>query len=162
MLTLPNFISLLRLPLAFAFLQDNSSIRLLAVIVAAMTDALDGFLARRYRQTSRLGTILDPLTDKFFVLTALTVFYFENKISILECLTMLSRDFAILLFGGYLILAGRFSSYKVEAIWCGKIFTALQLLVLLALVLGVALPSWFFGLFIALGIMSLAELFLRF
>jgi CDP-diacylglycerol--glycerol-3-phosphate 3-phosphatidyltransferase len=161
-MTLPNIISLMRLPLALAFLQENSTLRLLAVIVAGLTDALDGFLARRYGQSSRLGTILDPLTDKIFVLTALTVFFFENKLTFPEVLTMLSRDFAVIIFGVYLVCKGVFSFGKVEAFWCGKVFTALQLFVLLALVLGVKLPVWFFGIFVVLGVMSLVELSFRY
>lgn len=158
LVTLPNLLSLLRLPLAFLFIQGNVTLRVVAVVVAGLTDALDGFLARRYGQSSRLGTILDPLTDKLFVLTALTVLYFENKITIPEALTMLSRDVAVVLFGAYLIFKGVFGRYSIEAIWCGKIFTSLQLFVLLALVVGLKLPIWFFGIFVGLGLLSLVEL----
>lgn len=161
MVTIPNLISLLRLPLALLFLQENSTLRLFAVVIAGVTDALDGFLARRYGQSSQLGTILDPLTDKIFVLTALTVFFLENKLTYLEVLTMLSRDFAVIIFGIYLVYNKSFSLSKVEAFWCGKLFTTLQLFVLLALVLGMKLPAWFFGIFVVLGVMSLVELGLK-
>lgn len=158
MLTIPNILSLMRLPLALAFLQENISVRVAAIIIAGLTDMLDGFLARRYGQSSRLGTILDPLTDKLFVLTALIVFIFENKLSMPNAATMLSRDFAVVAFGAYLLLKGTFSLYKIEAIWCGKIFTTLQLFALLALTLGFALPSWFYAIFVVLGILALVEL----
>lgn len=157
-LTLPNLLSLLRIPLAVLFIQGNVTMRIIAVVIAGLTDALDGFLARRYGLTSRLGTILDPLTDKLFVLTALAVLYFENMISLTEAMTLLSRDAAVVIFGGYLISKGLYGRYKIEAIWCGKIFTTLQLFVLLVLVVGVKLPVWFYGIFVVLGVLSLVEL----
>ena len=156
--TVPNILSLLRLPLALAFLQENIGVRVAAIIVAGLTDLLDGFLARRYGQSSTLGTILDPLTDKLFVLTALVVFIFENRLSIPEAMTMMSRDFAVIIFGSYLLLKGAFSLYKIEAIWCGKVFTTLQLFALLALTLGFSLPGWFYGAFVMLGVLALVEL----
>ncbi len=158
MLTIPNILSFLRLPLALAFLQGNIGLRVAAIIIAGLTDLLDGFLARRFGQSSRLGTILDPLTDKIFVLMALVVFVSENKLSIPEALTMMSRDFSVVAFGAYLLVKGSFSLYKIEAIWCGKIFTTLQLFALLCLALGVTLPVWFYGLFVILGGLALIEL----
>jgi len=158
LLTLPNILSLLRLPLALAFFQGNIPLRIAAIIIAGLTDLLDGFLARRFGQSSRLGTILDPLTDKLFVLTALVVFVFENRLSMPEALTMLSRDFAVVIFGAYLLLKDAFSLYKIEAIWCGKVFTTLQLFALLSLTLGFSLPGWFYGIFVMLGVLALVEL----
>lgn len=160
MLTVPNFISLLRFPLALLFLQENLLCRATAVILAGITDFLDGYLARYYKQTSQLGTILDPLSDKFFVLFSLGIFITEGHIGRYEVCAMLCRDFAVVLFGVYLLASGSFRNYSFRSIWCGKITTALQLTVLLGLTFGVAIPSFLYLTFILLGIAALGELYL--
>src|ERR1700761_9544100 len=104
MLTIPNLISLLRLPLALVFLQDNVFFRALALLLAMASDALDGYVARRYKETSRLGSVLDPLMDKFFVFFIMGVFYFEHRLSLWEAGTMLCRDISVILFGCYLAI----------------------------------------------------------
>lgn len=160
MKSIPNIISLLRIPLALLFLPDNLLCRTVALVLAIITDILDGFLARRYRITSKLGTILDPLTDKFFVLFVLGVLLSEERIFLWQVLTMLSRDFAIFLFGGYLVCKGSFATYQCRAIWCGKIFTFLQVAVLLGTTWHVVIPTYIYGLFVALGICALGEFFI--
>jgi CDP-diacylglycerol--glycerol-3-phosphate 3-phosphatidyltransferase len=159
MLTVPNLITLLRLPLALVFLQENVLFRTLALFLAMISDALDGYIARRYGETSRLGTLLDPLMDKFFVLFVLTIFYLEKRLNLWEACTMLSRDFSVILFGLYLIGKGAFKNYQFRAIWCGKITTMLQFSVLLGLTYRAALPSIVYPLFIFLGLLALQELY---
>lgn len=53
MFTLPNLISLTRLPLALVFLQENTFYRIAALILAMLSDALDGYYARRYDLSSQ-------------------------------------------------------------------------------------------------------------
>lgn len=155
---LPNLLSFLRVPLAFLFLFGPPSLRVAAIVFAGITDGLDGYIARRYQQQSRFGTFLDPMTDKFFVFTVLLVFLIENKIAPLEMVAMLSRDFAVAIFGGYLLVRGIFGKYTIEAFWCGKLFTTLQLFVLLLLSAGFSIPSPFYLIFAILGLASLLEL----
>lgn len=156
---LPNLLSLLRIPLAFLFLIDDSWYRSTALVGAMLTDVLDGFLARRYQQSSQLGAWLDPLADKFFMLFALIVFFLENRMTSYQIAAMLSRDIALLLFGGYLFLVGQMRSYRVQAILFGKMMTALQLIVACAIVWRMNIPSLVFLAFIFLGALSLGELF---
>ena len=161
MTTLPNFLSLLRIPLAFAFLQNNLILRALAILAAMATDFFDGFLARRYKSQSRIGTTLDPLTDKFFVLFALASFLYEGNISPIQVICMLSRDIALFLFGSYLLFSCKWKHYEFQAIWCGKITTTLQLFVLLGLTFHLPIPFFLYLAFIVLGIFSLGELYLQ-
>ncbi len=92
-LTPSNIISLLRGPLAFLFIIDNSLCRGIAIILAMLTDSLDGYLARRYQTTTRLGAILDPAMDKFFVCFITTIFYMKAAFS----LGRLSPSFHVIL-----------------------------------------------------------------
>ncbi len=158
MITIPNILSLLRIPLALVFFQQNVVLRAVVVLLALCSDGLDGYIARHYRQTSRLGTVLDPLTDRFFVIVAVSVFYTENRIQAWQVAAMFCRDFSILLFGFYLFLKGSLAEYYLRAIWCGKVTTVVQLAVLLSLVLNLFVPNIVYYILIALGALALIEL----
>lgn len=160
MMTFPNFLSFLRIPLAFAFLQTNVTFRLLAILAAMITDFLDGFLARRYNMCSRVGTTLDPMSDKFFVFFAIAILFHEGELTLFSSLSMLCRDFAVIIFGLYLILTRQWDNYRFRAIWCGKIATALQLSVILALTLHYPVNEKVYSFFVLLGILALGELYL--
>lgn len=158
--TIPNLLSITRIPLAFIFLNENLTLRLFALTIAMLTDFLDGYLARRNQWHSRLGTLLDPLTDKFFVFMVLFTLIGEHRLSLWEAGAMLCRDLSVIVFGVYLALRGYLARYQFRAIWCGKVTTTLQFMVLLALTLGYEVPSILYGSFIFLGILALAELYL--
>lgn len=157
--TFSNFLSLLRFPLAFLFLFDHPFYRCLAIILAMATDGLDGYLARKFRRTSQLGAFLDPLMDKFFVFFAVSVFISEGNLKLWEAISLISRDFAILIFGLYLALRGTWANFQFRSIWSGKITTTLQFFVLLGLTFQLTMPLYIFWCFIALGILALFELY---
>ncbi len=155
-----NFLSLARGPLALLFMVDNAVCRSIAILLAMVTDSLDGYLARRLRMTSQVGAFLDPLMDKLFVLTVAVIFIQEGRLELWEALTLISRDFAVLLFGLYLAVRGSWSNFKFRSIWSGKITTTLQFFVLLGLTFHYAMPFYLFYSFILLGILALCELYL--
>ncbi len=159
MYNISNFLSLLRAPLAFLFIIDQPYLRFVVVLLAMATDFLDGYLARRWKMTSQVGAILDPVTDKLFVIIAASVMIQEGKLEIWQALTMLSRDFAVLLFGFYLFTIGAWQSFKIQSIWTGKITTTLQFFVLLSLIFNLHIPIYAFIIFIALGMIAFIELY---
>lgn len=159
MWTLANTLSIARIPLAFAFLQDNSFLRVLAIACALLTDGLDGYFARREKNKNQFGKVLDPLMDKFFVIFVLTILLREHSLDLWKVVALLCRDFSVLFFGIYLILSGLLSTYSVRAIWCGKITTVLQLLVLTALTLHLNIPGYLFNIFFVLGFLAMVELY---
>ena len=79
-MNLPNLLSLLRIiltPLFIIFLfRDDKLLALIIFAVAAITDAYDGHLARKYNQITSQGKFLDPLADKILVLSAFFSFAF--------------------------------------------------------------------------------------
>lgn len=159
MLTLPNFISLLRLPLAFLFLTQNITCRLTVLALAMLSDGLDGYLARKFQQASKVGTILDPLMDRFFVFFVIWVLIQENQITFWQASSLFCRDIAVILFGFYLTLSGQLKRYRLGAIWCGKATTFLQFLFFFGVTLNFSIPFYFYGLFIFLGVLALVELY---
>jgi CDP-diacylglycerol--glycerol-3-phosphate 3-phosphatidyltransferase len=150
----------MRAPLALLFFCDNVFFRALAIILAMITDYLDGYLARRFRMTSQLGAFLDPLMDKIFVITAAVITIQEGGMQIWEALSLISRDFAVLLFGFYLAVQGKWGTFKFRSIWCGKLVTTLQFFVLLGLTFHLSIPFYAYYFFILLGIFSWIELYL--
>jgi CDP-diacylglycerol---glycerol-3-phosphate 3-phosphatidyltransferase len=160
MFTLPNLISFLRFPLAFLFLYDSIILRICALALAGISDALDGYLARKFKMQSRFGTTLDPIMDKFFVVFVILVLMNENNLGIGEALTMVSRDLAVVCFGLYLAFTRQFSTYKFRSIWSGKATTFLQLFVLFGLTYHIDIPVYAYGLFVVLGLLSFFELYM--
>lgn len=133
LLSLPNIVSLLRLPLAVAFFfTDSLTGRAVILVVVALTDLADGFLARRMpSHDRRAGQIVDPITDKLFVLIALLVFALRGDLSVPLLLVLLARD----LFTSIAFLAIRAAGWRlqIQSRFSGKLTTVLQLAVLGAL-----------------------------
>lgn len=161
MLSLSNGLSFLRAPLAFLFLVENGTFRIGAILLAMLTDCIDGYLARRRQSVTQFGAILDPAMDKFFVFFGLTILLTENRLEIWQALAMISRDFFLCAFGIYLSLAGRWKAYECKSIRWGKATTALQFLVLIGLTLGYRFPSYLYCVFILFGLLAFIELYLQ-
>lgn len=157
--TFSNFLSALRGPLALFFLYDNSYYRAIAIVLAMLTDFLDGFLARRFNNTTQLGAFLDPMMDKFFVIFSTAILMKEGSLKFWELLAIISRDFAVFFFGINLALCGIKRSIQFRSIWFGKISTTLQFFVLLGLTFHFLIPSSIYVLFMFLGILSFLELY---
>lgn len=161
MLTASNSLSFIRAPLAFLFLYESATLRIIAVILAMLTDCIDGYLARRNQSVSRFGVILDPAMDKFFVYFAMGVLYFENRIQSWEMATMLSRDFCLCIYTFFIWVSGHWKNLVLQAIRWGKATTALQFIVLIGLVLDITFPWYVYASFIAMGCFVFLELFQR-
>ena len=97
-------------------------------VIAAASDGLDGFIARRFNQKSRLGVVLDPIADKSLVLTALITLTVVEwgadwSIPIWFSVLVIARDIVIL--GGVLVLYFMNNHAHIEPHWSGKICTFL-------------------------------------
>lgn len=157
--SLSNALTLLRAPLAFCFLSENVSLRISALILAMLTDFMDGYIARKNQTTSQFGAVLDPLMDKFFVFFVLSILFTEDKIKLWQACAMLSRDFFLCLFAIYLSLGKLWNTYKYKSIQWGKISTFLQFILLLGLTVGYTFPNIIFILFIITGSLAFIQLF---
>lgn len=160
MITIPNLLSFIRIPLALVFLQADPTLRAVAILIAMASDGLDGFIARRYNMISRIGVFLDPIADKFFVIFIISTFLQEGSMGLFEAAAFICRDFSVLLFGIYLAVAGKLNEYRFRSIWCGKATTFLQFIALLAINFGFVIPSAFFTIFVVLGLLALVELYI--
>lgn len=134
---LPNLISvariLLSLPVAYLLLEERFSEALLLFFVAGVSDALDGFLAKRFGWHSRLGSILDPLADKTLLVTSYLCLAWVEVIPFWLLVMVFGRDLIIIVGGlAFHLLIGRF---EMAPTWISKVNTALQIILVLALVL---------------------------
>jgi CDP-diacylglycerol--glycerol-3-phosphate 3-phosphatidyltransferase/cardiolipin synthase len=124
----------LRFPLAAAFFMvPHAGWRLAIVAAAALTDFGDGLWARRIGG-SRVGAVLDPISDKVFLATAFVVVLRSGALPVLELLAVLLRDIvALIAFLGTLVLR-RPTTLPASA--GGKAVTVAQFLTLLAFLAG--------------------------
>ena len=143
-LNLPNILTFIRLLLVpvFAFLlpqsQDSDAIRWWATAVfgiAALTDFIDGFLARKYKLITNVGKIADPIADKLLIGTALIALSLESTVSWWFTAIILTREIAITLLRFKVINRG-----VIPASRGGKAKTISQIVAILAYL--VPLDGW--------------------
>ena len=89
-------------------------------ILASITDWVDGFIARKYNQTSDFGKFLDPLADKLLTISAMTMFCEWGRLPAWALMIVLTREFAVT--GLRLIAVGK--GKVIAAGWSGKVKTA--------------------------------------
>jgi CDP-diacylglycerol--glycerol-3-phosphate 3-phosphatidyltransferase/cardiolipin synthase len=123
-----------RIPLAIAFVLVRSTDWRVAILwVAALTDFIDGYVARRWG-SSRLGSFIDPVADKVFAAAAFGVVWASEALSWWEILAVLARDITAAV--AFLITVALKRPTAIPARMSGKIVTVGQLLALLAFLLG--------------------------
>lgn len=98
--TIPNLLSLLRLlgvPIFFYLIvgPHRDGLALFVLFISGFTDWLDGYLARKLQQFSRIGELLDPLADRLYTLAALFALYFREVLPVFVVVALLARDIAM-------------------------------------------------------------------
>jgi phosphatidylglycerophosphate synthase len=125
-----DFCSALRIPLAVGFvLAPSSRARLVLLVAAALADALDGVLARRFGP-SRMGAFVDPVADRLFMACTFGVVGFSGLLHWWEVAGVLLRDIAASI--AFFVTAGLGRASSIPARLGGKAVTLAQLLTLLA------------------------------
>jgi CDP-diacylglycerol--glycerol-3-phosphate 3-phosphatidyltransferase len=137
-LNLPNLLTLARILLIPVFViifieptPDQSLIAAVIFAVAAVTDVLDGYIARRTGQVTKLGKLLDPIADKLLVLSALILLVNIDRVSALVAILVVARELAVT--GIRAIAAGERLIIAAET--TGKYKMALQVVAIVLLIL---------------------------
>ncbi len=129
-LNIPNTLTIARILIVPVFvtsiLYDRYRYALYLFVAAGLTDALDGLLARLANQKTPLGKFLDPLADKFLLVTSFVLFAVYGWMPKWLTITVISRDLIVVI--GWLLLYMITHSAKVEPVILGKTAIALQLL----------------------------------
>ena len=149
---LPNSLTWLRILLiplfvAVFYLPDGwvpkHAINLTATLIfalAALTDWLDGWLARRLNQMSAFGAFLDPVADKLMVAAALIVLVDLDRASVDVALIIIGREIAISALREWMAKLGRSGNIAVS--FLGKLKTTAQMLAILLLLYHDPIGSW--------------------
>ena len=95
-------------------------------VVFALTDWLDGFLARKLNQTSAFGAFLDPVADKFLVCASLLVLVDLGRVDVIVALLIIGREIAISSLREWMAQIGAYKTVAVHMI--GKIKTTVQMI----------------------------------
>jgi CDP-diacylglycerol--glycerol-3-phosphate 3-phosphatidyltransferase len=180
-MNLPNLLTLLRVffvPLLVATLveQDLGPVwknlvpaswdlfALAIFLTAAVTDLLDGYLARRWRQVTTVGTLLDPIADKLLISAALVSLVDIHRVPAWMAILIIGREFAV---SGLRQIAAA-SGYTIRASELGKTKMILQVVAISLVIGGIRWPQFNQLALIAMwavvvfGIVSAADYFLKF
>ncbi len=165
---IPNIITVVRillvLPTAILLWREMYVSALVMMSVAGASDALDGWLARRFNWRSSFGAAMDPVADKLLVAVLLIVFTLQGHIPIWVTAIVVGRDAIIMTGAGIYRLL--FEPISFAPTFISKINTAMQIVTLLLLlfslcgfpvlseVIGVLVNPYFFYILAVLGIAS--------
>lgn len=149
-LTIPNLLTFLRMALIPVFASllyyGYSGWSLVFFLIAGISDGIDGFIARRFKQESELGTVLDPIADKLLMTTAFIILTLPNIFAQTKHLpvpfwvtaAVIGRDVLILTVAGAIFVMTSFRGFVPS--WLGKLSTLVQVaavsLILFAAVTG--------------------------
>jgi cardiolipin synthase len=158
-LTIPNFITIARLigvPLiVWLIIADRFLAATVLFILAGLSDAADGFIAKRFNAASELGAYLDPVADKALLVSVFCTLGFKGSLPAWLIVLVVSRDLFII--GGMLLAYVLASPMPVKPLWVSKVNTAAQI-VLSALVLGESSGVAVFAPFIVVTVLAVAFL----
>lgn len=127
---------------------------------AALTDQLDGYLARRWRVESAFGKVADPLADRLMIVVAVVLLWLEGRLPLAGMLVVLARDLVLVL--GYKLVVPR--GYDFEVSFLGKLATWVLYASLCFVIVtskGTDWPLVLFWIGVALAVAAAAEYVLR-
>lgn len=120
---IPNTLTVIRIALlpviCWCFCTGNMTGALIAYLVAMLTDAVDGIIARKFNQVTALGKLLDPIADKLSLLTLLVLFVTEGQVPLWVLTVILIKEAALIIGGGIALRRG----IVVYALPIGKVTT---------------------------------------
>jgi cardiolipin synthase len=141
--TVPNQITLLRLGflpffLILVFYQEYRW-ALLVLVFVALTDAIDGFLARRLHQKSALGAYLDPIADKLLLSSSFVVLAMAHKIAWWVTILVLSRDVLLLVVAAVILIIQGYRPFPPSLL--GKATTFFEIALVFFVIFSEAFPN---------------------
>ena len=142
-MTIPNFITLVRLALVpvmgYFLVVGEYGIALIVFLAAAVSDLLDGFIARAFESTSRLGATLDPVADKLNMFVATVLLALAKLVPLWLAVAIVTRDVVIV--AGALAYRAVLGHVEMEPTFLSKLNTFIEFGVLLVVMATAA--GWF-------------------
>lgn len=163
-MNLPNMVTLTRILLipvfVFLSLQFPAEVNIpagLVFLLAALSDALDGYLARVRKEVTRFGQLIDPIADKLLITSALLCLVELGLISTWLALIIIAREFAV---SGLRILAAAEGKVIPASHW-GKFKTVSQIVAVMAFILGISWAGTIMAIAIIITVFSGVDYFLK-
>ena len=136
-LRLPNAITVARLALAPVMIlllkEQDYRAALIVFVLAGVSDALDGFIAKHYNQTTRLGAILDPVADKTLLVSVYVMMTVLDAIPFWLMVVVAFRD--LLIIGGYVVYTSLVGAVQMRPSALSKLNTLMQITLAVAVLL---------------------------
>jgi cardiolipin synthase len=137
-MNVPNLLTIVRILLVpvfiYTLLNDMPHRYSLAILlVGVVTDWLDGFIARNFKQRTALGKFLDPLADKILILSSYFVFALKGIAPVWFFLIILGKD--VIVVTGWLLIYVLSGSRRINVRFLGKMAVFLQMIILLLILL---------------------------
>jgi CDP-diacylglycerol--glycerol-3-phosphate 3-phosphatidyltransferase len=121
-------------------IEAKNAIDTVLFILFALTDWLDGYLARKLNQTSAFGAFLDPVADKFLVCASLLVLVDLGRVDVIVALLIIGREIAISSLREWMAMIGAAKSVAVNLL--GKLKTTLQMVAIPFLLFDGNIGGW--------------------
>jgi cardiolipin synthase len=150
-LTIPNVLTFLRMALipvfAILLVYNREGWALVVFTIAGVSDGIDGFVARQFKQESELGTIIDPIADKLLMTTAFVMLTLSSVVGTPRHLpvpfwvtaTVIGRDIAIVAIAGAINVMTGFRGFKPS--WLGKASTFVQVVSVILILVAAVFPQ---------------------
>jgi cardiolipin synthase (CMP-forming) len=145
-LSVPNALSLLRIILtpliAYAIIENHQAVALGLMMVAGLTDMLDGAIARYFNQRTLVGAYLDPLADKLMLISAIVALFINGKVPLFLFLAVIFRDVIIVI--GAILYEVVTHKLEMQPTLTSKATTFFQIVLVIVVLLAplVSLPVW--------------------
>jgi cardiolipin synthase len=140
--TVANAVSVVRLMAIPVFLwlviEDRLLIAFVLLVVAVLTDFVDGMIARRMNEITKLGQFLDPFADRLFIAATVIALAIQDVVPWWFVIAVMLRD-ALLGIGG--VVMARYGAATLPVKWWGKVATFAMLVVLPLFLLGAVVPE---------------------
>ena len=137
---IPLLVSIFYLPSSWLSMPEKNALATGLFIFAAVTDWLDGYLARRMKQESAFGQFLDPVADKLIVAAALLVLLNMGRVQVWVALVIIGREITISALREWMAQMGASKSVAVHMV--GKLKTTAQLVAIPFLLFNGTLFGW--------------------
>ena len=151
----PNQITFLRIlfiPVFVAFLlsdlQYKNYIAAFIFIVLSLSDALDGYIARKHKQVTQIGKILDPIADKLLISAALI--FLLSRIQLWMAIVIIARELIITIARLFFLP----KKIVIPASILGKIKTISQIIAILAVILDISFSLWLMFIAVIITVVS--------
>jgi cardiolipin synthase len=150
-LTIPNLLTFLRMALipvfAIMLVYHREGWALAVFTIAGVSDGIDGFIARRLKQESELGTFIDPIADKLLMTTAFVMLTLPSVMGTARHLpvpfwvtaTVIGRDVGIVAIAGAINMMTGFRGFKPS--WLGKASTFVQVVGVILILVAAVIPD---------------------